>query len=129
MSKQYCWSFNEDDEMYKGPLDSVEDCIKEAKGDAEDDGLQPDHIYIAEAVEKDVTQYLSIDSDFVVETLCENAEEDFVGMENHPINDLSNEELIELEQCIESSAASWLRSKGYDTIGVVDNIQRYEMNP
>ena len=112
MKKYYSWAYSEYSEEWSQPLNSIDECIKEAK----EDGIE-DFVFIGEC--KDVEVYGNACADYVIEDIENNFDIDL---------NISEEDEKDLEDRLNEVIAQWIvERKIGDGCYTVENIKRYKV--
>ncbi len=120
--RSFYWRYDGDD--WNVGCDSVEDCIRDAIFENEEEEWEEDYIYIG----KENYFQPSIDMDSFIENQLYLAEDYDVAddYDNFFLNNASNEELKELEDKFQEIYVEWLTKYNLYPY-VIDNIQRYSL--
>jgi hypothetical protein len=116
---KYFWSFNKDDTIWNGGVNSVEQCIEEAREERKDE----EFVFIGE-LEKHTPK---IDAYWIIEYLLDTAYEE-CGEVAEGWLVLSKDEMESLEIALNEALKKWLVENNQETyFGAVKNIRRYRL--
>ncbi len=123
--QQFMWTFEEDAECwYNGPLDSIEDCVKDAKESLQTTDEAYEKVYVAEA--KLVQFY--VDADCVIERVAEWLDEE-VGEVSGDWPSASRNEIEDLSKRLTECLIKWEEDNNIDrNFYTIENVKSIPIN-
>ncbi len=122
MKDLYYWSFNEHADLWTDSEETIENCIEQARLDAEDEDFNTVFIGTID------THIPTIDAETIIDNLVEQAYEECGECSSGWLDNLPKKNIESLEKKLNATLYKWLEEvKEVVTFGLIEDVKAYDL--